>query len=131
MLLYMIQMYLRYSAPIFLSINEVPLQLAIVILLIYPYPTYIQRTIVGRFGYINKFYQKYFIAKYDDIHLFRRKYYIFLSIISLVSYIFNFIEWKILPSIIYMMLFSSYSCYNHYKLIKKKSRNITDINHSN
>lgn len=122
MLLYMLQMYLRYSAPVFLSINEVSLQLAIMILLIYPYPTYVQRTVKGCFGYISRFYQNYVIASYSDIHLFRRKYYISLFVLSIFCYIINIIEWQLLPSVIYMMVFTSYSCYKHYEQLHSRSR---------
>lgn len=122
MLLYMVQMYLRYSAPIFLSMNEVSLPLAIMILLIYPYPTYIQRTVKGRFGYINRFYQNHVIASYSDIHLFRRKYYISLFVLSFFCYIINLIEWQLLPSVIYMMVFTSYSCYKHYEQLNNSLR---------
>lgn len=115
MIIYMIQMYLRYSVPIFLSINDISISLAVMILLIYPYPTYVQRTVKGSFGYINRFYQKYVIASYSDIHIFRRKYYIFLALISALCYYAQIIEWQLIPSVVYMMIFTSYSCYKHYK----------------
>ena len=92
------------------------------ILLIYPYPTYVQRTVKGCFGYISRFYQNYVIASYSDIHLFRRKYYISLFVLSFFCYMINIIEWQLLPSVIYMMVFTSYSCYKHYEQLHSRSR---------
>lgn len=127
MIIYMIQMYLRYSVPIFLSINDISISLAVMILLIYPYPTYVQRTVKGSFGYINRFYQKYVIASYSDIHIFRRKYYIFLALISALCYYAQIIEWQLIPSVVYMMIFTSYSCYKHYKQLDGHNSEVAEI----
>lgn len=114
-ILYLFQMFIRYSAVVFIADNEINMGLVLILFLIYPYPTYIQRTVKGRFGYKSEFYSKYIIHSFDEIHPFRAKYYVLLSLLSIILCFYNLLPWYIMFVVLYMAIFTNVSCYVNYK----------------
>jgi len=53
---------------------------AIFIILAYPFPTFVSRLSIKRFGYSNKFVCKYILSDYRYLHRYRYRYYLLLAL---------------------------------------------------
>ena len=82
--LYLLQLFLRYSSILLLLTNMFDFNDLIYIFFMYQVMLYIYRSIIGRFGYINKFFKKYLIATKLEYPIFKLKYSFAILIISVV-----------------------------------------------
>lgn len=104
--LHIILMFLRLSTPIFIACNHSDIILCIWILFVYPITVFIELSVKGKFGYHNKFFQKYILCKYEKsyFHIFRVKYYTIFTLAVLL-----FVLSKIIPTIYLLPTFYYYT----------------------
>ena len=114
--IYLFLVFLRYSVPIFVAINNLNFAVGIMIFALSPLPSYIERSVKGRFGYYNRFFQTYLISDYNYIHPFRVKYYLISLVIVLIIASVSSLSFDYFWVWLYQFLFAL----NSYLLIYKK-----------
>lgn len=91
---------------------------AIFIILAYPFPTFVSRLSIKRFGYSNKFVCKYILRDYRYLHQYRYRYYLLLALLVVPCGIFNhyFVPHAVIS--VYLFVF----CYAVWKRIGVKEK---------
>lgn len=95
----------RYMMPMILSTYNVSFILVLYLYILYPFPTFLQQCVLGKFGVTIKIVKKYIISDFSKRYLFRVKYYTLLVIIVSVLILFGFIpNWIIIVPVYYLVM---------------------------
>lgn len=115
LVVHLVLMMMRYSAPVLISLNRYELLPILLILFIYPVTLFIERSVKGKFGYKNLLFSKYLMSSYEERYIFRIKYYVaLLIVIALATFFTGLSNICVIPIVI--LLVSSIMTYKNKRL---------------
>ena len=85
LVIHLVLMMMRYTAPVFISANSLSLWPAVFLFFAYPVTLFVECSVKGKFGYKSTLLARFVLPSYEGRYLFRIKYYSVFVILLLIA----------------------------------------------